>query len=322
MYDPEVRAGIFGWYLLGPLLGPTLGPLVGGVVVENLGWRWVFWIMAIICTSNTLLAFFFLKESYAPVILESRKNDISRSHPETKFCFKGEDDRPILTKLKHSMQRPLRILFTQPIVFTMALYQAIIFGTTYSLYTNFQDIWGTEYGFTTTQVGLLYLGPGLGFLTAVWFVVPKIDTVYNRLTATNNGNSKPEFRLPIANIGSILIPISLFWFAWTVEYHVHWFPTLLSTFFFGVGQVTIFNTVQNYYIDCFTEYAASAIAAGAVFRSLLGGIVPLFVPSMIKAFGYGWGLSTFAFASLAIAPSPLLFYYFGEKLRARYAIEL
>lgn len=27
MFEPGQRAGIFGWYLLGPLLGPTLGPV-------------------------------------------------------------------------------------------------------------------------------------------------------------------------------------------------------------------------------------------------------------------------------------------------------
>lgn len=38
MYEPSERAGIFGWYLLGPLLGPTLGPLLGGVILDNLDW--------------------------------------------------------------------------------------------------------------------------------------------------------------------------------------------------------------------------------------------------------------------------------------------
>jgi len=48
MCTPEERAGIFGWYLLGPLLGPTIGPLLGGVVVEKAGWRWVSIVFAII----------------------------------------------------------------------------------------------------------------------------------------------------------------------------------------------------------------------------------------------------------------------------------
>ena len=202
-----------------------------------------------------------------------------------------------------------------------ATYQAIIFGTAYSLYTNFEDIW-SEYGFNHTQVGLMYLGPGTGFFLAAWFIIPRIDTVYKILTKRNNGEAKPEFRLPLANIGAILLPVSLFWFAWTVEFHVHWFPTILSTVFYGLGQVLIFNTVQNYYIDAFAKYAASAIAAGAVFRSLIGGLLPLAAPQMLIGLGYGWGLSVFGFLSLALAPSPLLFWYFGERLRLRYAIDL
>ena len=324
MFRPEERASIFGWYLLGPLLGPTLGPLFGGLIIENLSWRWVFWVLTIVCSCNTLVSFFFLKETFAPVILEARKSAYeAASDSNTKFRFEGEDDRPFRTKLIASMQRPLKILFTQPIVFTMAAYQAVLFGTTYSLYTNFEDIWGENgYGYSTTDVGLMYLGPGLGFFLAVWFIVPRIDTIYNRLTARNHGESKPEFRLPLANLGAVLIPISLFWFAWTVEYRVHWFPTILSTVFFGMGQITIFNTVQNYYIDSFSKYAASAIAAGAVFRSIIGGVIPLFAPALFDTLGYGWGISVFAFLSLVLSPSPLLFYYYGERLRKKFAIEL
>jgi hypothetical protein len=96
----------------------------------------------------------------------------------------------------------------------------------------------------------------------------------------------------------------------------------IATFFFGLGQIPIFNAVQNYYIDSFSKYAASAIAAGAVFRSLIGGVVPLFAPTMFEKLGYGWGWSVFAFLTLALAPSPLLFMRYGERLRERFAIEL
>ncbi|KAL9599551.1 MAG: hypothetical protein Q9219_003795 [cf. Caloplaca sp. 3 TL-2023] len=324
MFHPSQRAAIFGWYLLGPLLGPTIGPLLGGLIVQHLTWRWVFWFLTIICTINTVLGFLFLKETYAPSILESRKQKYEETEGSGKFRIANQDDRPFGTKLVSSMQRPLRILFTQPIVLTMAVWQAILFGTTYSLYTNFEAIYGGIYGFSTTQVGLVYLGPGLGFFLAVWFIVPKIDTVYNRLSEKHDDEDdpKPEYRLPLANIGAVLIPLSLFWFAWTVEYRVHWFVTVLSTVFFGLGQITVLNTVQNYYIDSFARYAASAIAAGAVFRSIVGGVVPLFAPAVFKQAGYGWGVSVFGFLSLALSPAPVLFYRFGERVRERFAIEL
>lgn len=313
--------GVFGWYLLGPLLGPTLGPLFGGLIVQNLGWRWVFWILSILSGFNALLAYFFLKESYAPIILESRKESLEKNTGDT-YHIANEDTRPFWTKLASSMRRPLVILFTQPIVFILAVYQAMMFGTNYSLYNNFQAIYGGSYGFSTTQVGLVFLAPGVGFLFAVWFVVPKIDYIFNGLTERNNGVSQPEFRLPLANIGSVLIPLSLFWLAWTVEYHVHWLVTILSTCFYGFGQISVFNTIQNYYIDSFSKYAASAIAAGAVFRSILGGLLPLVTPALFEQVGYGWGISMFAFLNLALSPFPLLFYYYGERIRAKFEIQL
>lgn len=225
LFYPEERAGVFGWYLLGPLLGPTLGPLLGGVIVQRLGWRWIFLILAIICGVNTTFGFVFLKETYAPVLLARRKAALekkqddaaaSSSSPETTapslaYWYEGEDQRPMMVKLRHSFLRPLRILM-HPIVLTMSLYQALIFSTTYSLYTNFEDIYGGQYRFDTEQVGLVYLGPGLGFVVAVRLLVPRIDDVYKKLIkGSRDGVPKPEYRLPLANIGSVLIPISLFW---------------------------------------------------------------------------------------------------------------
>ena len=97
---------------------------------------------------------------------------------------------------------------------------------------------------------------------------------------------------------------------------------LISTVFFGLGQITILSTCQNYYIDAFQKYAASAIAAGAVFRSIVGGILPLGASGLFESAGYGWGISIFAFLSLALSPAPLLFYHFGERVRTKFAIDL
>ncbi|KAI9713060.1 MAG: hypothetical protein M1820_001045 [Bogoriella megaspora] len=322
MFEPHERAGIFGWYLLGPLLGPTIGPLFGGIIVHRLNWRWMFWVLAIVCSINTLAGFFFLRETYAPVLLAARKREFENDgEHHGKYRYAGQDDRPLTSKLASSLTRPVRI-FVQPIVLTMSFYQALVFGTTYSLYTNFQAIYNGIYGFNTEQVGLLYLFPGVGFLIAVRLLVPRIDNVYNALTRRNKGEATPEFRLPLANIGAILIPLSLFWFAWTVEFQVPWPATIVSTLFYGIGQVMIVNCVQNYYIDSFEKYAASAIAAGAVFRSVVGGVTPMFAPLIFEALGYGWGISVFAFLSVAIAPAPLVFYYFGASIRKRFHIEL
>lgn len=66
MFEPHERASVFGWYLLGPLLGPTIGPLLGGLIVEHLNWRWIFWILTILCAVNTLAGFAFCRSRTRP----------------------------------------------------------------------------------------------------------------------------------------------------------------------------------------------------------------------------------------------------------------
>jgi hypothetical protein len=107
-----------------------------------------------------------------------------------------------------------------------------------------------------------------------------------------------------------------------VEYRLHWAITIVSTVFYGVGQVMILNTVQNYYIDSFEKYAASAIAAGTVFRSIVGGVVPLFSPKLFDKVGYGWGISVFALIAVALAPAPVIFYRYGPWIREKFHVDL
>lgn len=46
---PVERRGLaLSLYMLGPILGPSVGPLVGGFLTDTLGWRWIFWVLAII----------------------------------------------------------------------------------------------------------------------------------------------------------------------------------------------------------------------------------------------------------------------------------
>jgi hypothetical protein len=79
--------------------------------------------------------------------------------------------------------------------------------------------------------------------------------------------------------------------------------------------------LQNYYIDSFEQYSASALAAGAFLRAILGGIVPLFAPTMFEKLGYGWGMSGFGFLSLVLMPAPMVFWFYGGRLRERFTVE-
>lgn len=74
-------------------------------------------------------------------------------------------------------------------------------------------------------------------------------------------------------------------------------------------------TVSTYLVDAYTIYAASAMAANAVFRSLVGAVLPLAGGPMYKTLGLGWGNSLLGFISLGLAPLPVVFYIYGERIR-------
>lgn len=42
---------------------PSLGPVLAGVIAENLGWRWIFWFLAILSGTNLVALTLFLPET-------------------------------------------------------------------------------------------------------------------------------------------------------------------------------------------------------------------------------------------------------------------
>ena len=55
--------------------------------------------------------------------------------------------------------------------------------------------------------------------------------------------------------------------------------------------MVIFMPVSTYLIDAFTKYAASAMAANTIFRSIVGAFLPLAGESLYRDLGVGWGNS-------------------------------
>jgi MFS family permease len=61
LHERAYRLGIYTLLLLG---GKNLVPLVSAVIIQSLGWRWVFYIVAMIVGFSLALLFFFVPETY------------------------------------------------------------------------------------------------------------------------------------------------------------------------------------------------------------------------------------------------------------------
>jgi multidrug resistance protein len=319
LFRAEERGRAISIYSLAPLLGPAVGPIAGGFISEKTTWRWVFWATTIADAVIQVMGLFFLQETYTPVLLHRKKLKlIKETGNENLHTEYDRPDRTVVRTLETSLGRPFKLLGTQIIIQVLALYMAYLYGLMYLVLSTFPALWSSVYHESIGIGGLNYISLGCGFFIGTQICAPLQDRIYTALKARNGGVGRPEFRVPLMIPGAILVPVGLFWYGWTAEKHAHWILPNLGAAIFAAGVITGFQCIQTYIVDSYTRYAASAIGAATVLRSLAGFGFPLFAPYMYARLGYGWGNSLLGFLAIALGwPAPILLWLYGEKLRKR-----
>ncbi|KAF3491418.1 polyamine transporter 1 [Arthroderma uncinatum] len=324
MIRQEKRGGAIAAWALGPLLGPVIGPVAGGFLTEAMGWRWTFWVLAIAGGAVTLNTFFWLNESYHPTILAHKTKRLIKETGNTNLKSALDSGQKPKELFLLSIVRPTKMLFFSPIVFLLSLYAAVVYGYLYLLFTTISGVFIGKYHFSQGTVGLSFLGVGIGCLLGLAALGGSSDRILKYLAARSGGVMKPEFRLPPLIPGSFFLPIGLFWYGWSAEKGVHYIVPIIGTAFVGIGMIFTFMTISTYLVDAYTRHSASALAANTVLRSIFGAVLPLCGERMYRALGLGWGNSLLAFIALALAPLPVVFYVYGERIRTskRFAVIL
>lgn len=64
-------------------------------------------------------------------------------------------------------------------------------------------------------------------------------------------------------------------------------------------------------------FAASAIAANTIMRSLFGAVFPLFATYMYDGIGINWGNTLLGCVAALFIPMPFVFYWKGRSIRAK-----
>ncbi|KAB2570312.1 Efflux pump rdc3 [Lasiodiplodia theobromae] len=312
----EKRGGAMAIFSMGPLLGPVIGPICGGFLVEAKGWRWVFWLLAMLGGTVTVACFIFLRETYAPTLLKHKAARLRKATGNAALRSKLDTGVPHRALLMRAIIRPTKMLFLSPIVGLMSLYVAVAYGILYLLFTTFTFVFEGRYGFSSGTVGLTYIGIGIGMILGLAMVGKLSDATLRKVKASG-GAMKPEHRLPFLLTGppAACIPAGLLIYGWTTEYHKHWAIALFGTMLIGFGLLACMMCVQTYLVDAYTQYAASAMAANAVLRSVFGAVLPLAGLDMYNALGLGWGNTLLAFLALALLPVPIVFSRYGERIR-------
>ncbi|KII88762.1 hypothetical protein PLICRDRAFT_176307 [Plicaturopsis crispa FD-325 SS-3] len=320
VWSPRERGAATAAYSYATFIGPVFGPIIGGFVAADphLKWRFNFWIIIIFSAVNWILSLFNMSETYGPVLLRRRARKLQKQSGGIVHYISHYDltrSTNLLEVLRINFSRPFVFFLTEPIVTLLAVYMSMSYAFMYAFFAAFPIVFQEHRHFTPGQGGLTFLGIGVGTMIGT-STVPLQTRFYARaIEKSSTGRAPPEARLPGPMVGAVLLPVSLFWLAWTTEPSVHWIVPVLSGVPFGIGTVLILQGVIAYFMDAYGIYFSSAVAAGIVLRSLCAAAFPLFTPPMFDKLGDQWSCSVFAFVSLLCTPMPFLFWKFGRKIR-------
>lgn len=179
LWCSEERGRSLAIYTLVPLLGPTIGPTVGGYVVQSYSWRWIFIGSSAFTAIFLILGLFLLHETFGPLLLKRRRAPLLAHRSE-----RNDNNKLVTTHwaalvklVRVDLARPFILLGTQPIIQTVSLFMAYLFGLNFLTISTFQTLWVESYGQSVSQGSLNYISISLGFVIGCEIAGPLNDRV-------------------------------------------------------------------------------------------------------------------------------------------------
>lgn len=297
--------------------GPGISPSIAGFLQLTEDWRWSFYIL-LMFGGATCILLFTIPETHPATVLTNKARRIRRlkipgyENVQSPYEASGQTLTGIF---KIALTRPWIILF-DPISLLVALYISVTYCLLYMLFTIYPIVFRQKRGWNSGVSELPLIGTVVG--AAIGGFIVFLNSRKQARKIARGEPTKPEDRLPLAQLGGIGFTVTMFWFGWTANFNsVHWFVPTLAGVFLATSIVLIFVSFLSYLTDTYLMYAASAIAANTVARSAAGAAAPLFTSQMFKALGVGGGASLIGGVAALLAVIPFAFYRYGEKIRIR-----
>lgn len=179
MFDTGPRTLVVYAWNTGANLGLCLGPIMGAYVTAELNWsvktiplcidtkcltcnrRWNFYIISIL-TGIIGCLMLAMRESRPSLLLEKRLDTLKTLAGDTSLQIHNPDHVPdAQTFVQTGLLRPIKLLFTEPIVFTVAIMTSVAYGLIY-LFAVAMPIIYNSFGFDARHASLAFIPIGLG----------------------------------------------------------------------------------------------------------------------------------------------------------------
>ncbi|KAF3001779.1 hypothetical protein E8E13_001287 [Curvularia kusanoi] len=281
------RGKYMGYAGAGILCGPAFGPTIGGILSQYLGWRSIFWFLAIF--AGVLLVVFVLlfPETCRNVVgngsipaqgvnqsviscIQARK--LARQSSLASETQPSEHTEPAKRKISLNPLATLHILAEKESGIIL-LYNGFFFTgmmmTTSAIPTLFKE----AYNLSELDIGLCYISNGIGSLLSSLTMGHVVDWNFRRHAALQGmpitkGKQQDLSSFPIERVkleivlpGHVVGILGLILFGWTVKFQTHLAGPEIALFVIGFGISTAFNITNGLLIDLHRDKPAAATAA-------------------------------------------------------------
>lgn len=292
---------------------------MAGFAVPAKTWHWSLWEIAWMTAPVVIGLLIAMPETSSANILLRRAQRLRDLTGDSRFQSQSEVDQRKLTAsgiLVSALIKPIEITLKDPAIFFVNMYTALFYGIYYTFFEVFPLIFPVQYNFNLGEIGLAFLscqsGATIGLLAYFaylhWYMIP--DNL-------RHGLRQQEHRLVPAILGSFLIPIGLFVFAWTARASIHWVVALIGVVIFVVGTFFILQSIFVYLPLSYPVYAASLFAGNDLTRSSMACGSIMFARPLFLNVGIAKGVTLLGGLSVVGIFGTIAIYYFGAQLRAR-----
>lgn len=237
------------------------------------------------------------------------------------LSFDSADNVPSFAAFcETSLLLPVRLFFTEPIVFLTSVMAATVCAVIYLFPEAFPVVFADAHGFNFTprQCSLVGLAIPVGVL---FTFLPRLYDirVFNNCRR-DQVVAQPEHKLFGFLIAAPILAIAFWWFGLTIPpltKNVTPWVSISALALVGFSVVEFDTVLAGYLTDTYTSHAASANASLSFLRAVLSGLLPLLGHQMFSQLGANVAVFVLAGLATLYCGVAVLFAKYGKRIRLR-----
>jgi multidrug resistance protein len=283
------RGKYMGYAGAGILVGPAFGPTIGGILAQYLGWRSIFWFLAIFSGVLLVIFVFLFPETCRNVV--GNGSIPATGINQSVLAWWQHHRRAADMDIKEPKPEKRKVGFPNPLATfqiiaekesgIILLYNGFFFTGMMITVSAIPELYSQAYQLNSLHLGLCYIANGMGSLLSSLTMGYVADWNFRRhakamgFTITK-GKQQNLTNFPIERVSmEIVIPghiigiLGLIAFGWSVKFQTHIAGPEVALFVIGFGISTAFNMSNGLLIDLHRDQPAAATAAINFARCLM-----------------------------------------------------